>query len=251
MGEENREIIARRKDKVIYREGNKVVKLFGEKYSDSDVLNEALNQARIAETGLRVPKLYEVKAMGGQSAIVMEYVEGRTFDSLLAEYPNRQGEILDELVRIQLDVHAHRHLLLTKYIDKLKLKILASDLDASTRYDLSMRLDGMPRHTHVLHGDFLPSNVLLSEDGKAHILDWSHASQGNSTADATKSYLLLRLAGMDALAEEYIARFCRAAGVTFAYMREWIPLIAAAQLLKTEDEGRRKQLLKWTYEEEL
>ena len=45
-------VIAQRKHKTIYRDGDKTVKVFDAEYSKADVLNEALNQARIEETGL-------------------------------------------------------------------------------------------------------------------------------------------------------------------------------------------------------
>ena len=49
-------IIAVRKNKTLYRDGDKVLKVFDESYSKADVLNEALNQARIEETGLHTPQ---------------------------------------------------------------------------------------------------------------------------------------------------------------------------------------------------
>ena len=55
--------------------------------------------------------------------------------------------------------------------------------------------------------------------------------------------------GLDDFAEAYIAEFCLQANVTRAYVNEWIPLIAAAQLVRTEDEKRREMLLAWTTEE--
>ena len=53
-------VIAVRNNKTIYRDGDKCVKVFNEDYSKADVLNEALNQARIEETGLNIPKIVEV-----------------------------------------------------------------------------------------------------------------------------------------------------------------------------------------------
>lgn len=243
-------IIAKRKDKVVYRDGDKLIKLFDESYSKSNILNEAINQARVAETGLNIPRFREVTVIDGKSAIVMDYIEGDTLADLMREHPAQWEGLLDKFVAIQRDVHARKHLLLTKYIDKLKRKILSSSLDASTRYDLSMRLDDMPRHTHICHGDFLPSNVILARDGTPFIVDWSHASQGNATADVTKSYLLFRLLGAEDFAEEYLSRFLRLSGVGQEYVREWIPLIAAAQLSATSDPIRRERLMKWTYGEE-
>ena len=49
-------IIAVRNNKTVYRDGDRCLKVFNEGYSKADVLNEALNQARIEETGLNIPK---------------------------------------------------------------------------------------------------------------------------------------------------------------------------------------------------
>ena len=42
-------VIAKRPTKTIYRDGDTVIKLFNEDYLKSDILNEALNQARVED----------------------------------------------------------------------------------------------------------------------------------------------------------------------------------------------------------
>ena len=46
-------VIAKRPNKTIYRDGDTCIKVFGTDFSKIDVLNEALNQARIEETELQ------------------------------------------------------------------------------------------------------------------------------------------------------------------------------------------------------
>ena len=41
--------IAERKTKTVYKDNDKTIKLFVENYSKADILNEALNQARVEE----------------------------------------------------------------------------------------------------------------------------------------------------------------------------------------------------------
>ena len=53
-------VIAERATKTVYRDGDRVVKVFNEDYSKADVLNEALNHARVEETGLCIPKILEI-----------------------------------------------------------------------------------------------------------------------------------------------------------------------------------------------
>ena len=235
------EKIFERSDKVFYRDGDKLIKRFDRSYSKSNVLNEALNQARVAETGLNIPRIHDVTLGEGGAAIVMDFVEGKTLETLLREFPEKREEFLELFVNVQQAIHAKRHLLLTKYADKLKMKIMQSD-------DLSMRVDAMPRHTHVCHGDYNPSNVILTPDGTPYILDWSHASQGNATADGVKTYFLLILGGWEELAEAYMGRSCAALGVEERYFRQWMPLIAAAQLIKATPE-KRAFFIRWVEED--
>ena len=42
--------IAKRETNSVYKEDGKTIKLFVENYSKADILNEALNQARVEET---------------------------------------------------------------------------------------------------------------------------------------------------------------------------------------------------------
>ena len=74
-------VIAKRPTKTIYRDGDTVIKLFNEDYLKSDILNEALNQARVEETGLLIPKILEVTKIDGKWAIISEYIEGTTLEN--------------------------------------------------------------------------------------------------------------------------------------------------------------------------
>ncbi|MBR0535523.1 MAG: phosphotransferase, partial [Clostridia bacterium] len=186
-------VIAVRNNKTIYRDGDKCVKVFDADYSKADVLNEALNQARIEETGLNIPKIVEVTMVEGKWAIVSEFIKGKTLQQLMDEDAEKKDEYIELLVDLQLDVHSKVCPLLNKLKDKMNRKIGASELDATTRYDLHTRLEGMPKHNKVCHGDFNPSNIIITEDGTAYILDWSHATQGNASADAARTYLLFWL----------------------------------------------------------
>ena len=44
-------VLAVRTNKTIYRDGERAVKVFGDGFKESDILNEALNHARAEETG--------------------------------------------------------------------------------------------------------------------------------------------------------------------------------------------------------
>ena len=100
-------IIAQRVGKAIYRDGEKAIKVFDKDFSKANVLNEALNQARIEETELNIPKVIEVTTIDGKWAIVSDFIEGKTLSQLMQENPEKQEEYLELFVDLQYLYYLH------------------------------------------------------------------------------------------------------------------------------------------------
>ena len=100
-------VIATRKNKTVYRDGKKCIKLFDESYSKADVLNEALNLARIEQTGINVGKLLEVTTIDGKWAIVYEYVAGETLAEKMEKDPAGIPKYIERLVDVQISIQKH------------------------------------------------------------------------------------------------------------------------------------------------
>lgn len=237
-------IIAERKAKRIYRDGDKVIKVFDSDYSKADILNEALNQARIEETSLNIPKISSVTMIDGKWAIISDYIEGKTLAQLMEENPEKFDEYLNLFVDIQINIHAQKAPLLNKLKDKMNRKISEADIDATTRYELHTRLEGMPKHNKVCHGDFNPSNIIITNDGVPYIIDWSHATQGNASADVARTYLIFCLSGREDIAKKYMDLFCKKSDTARQYIEKWLPIVAASQSVKGKPE-EREFLLSW------
>jgi uncharacterized protein (TIGR02172 family) len=232
-------------NKTVYRDGDHAVKVFDADYSKADVLNEALNQARVEETGLNIPKAIEVSKIDGKWAIVTEYISGKTLETLMKENPERIDEYLELFVELQMKVHSKKCQLLTKLKDKMNRKISIADLDENTRYELHTRLEGMPKHNKVCHGDFNPSNIIITESGIPYIIDWAHVTQGNASADVARTYLLFCLGGDKELADKYLDLFCEKSNTEKRYVQKWMPIVAASQSVKGRPE-EREFLHSWT-----
>lgn len=238
-------VIAVRANKTLYRDGDKVVKVFGEGYRKADVLNEALNHARVEETALHVPALCGVgMTEDGRWYILTEYIPGRTLAELMAEHPDQKAQYLEQFVDLQLTMHRQICPLLPRLRDKMDRKIIQTELPTATKYDLHTRLESMPRHNKLCHGDFNPTNIILRDDGTPYLLDWSHATQGNASADAARTFLLFSLAGDDETAEAYLSLFCEKSGTPRQYVQKWIPIVAASQSVKGRPE-ERELLFRW------
>ena len=237
-------VIAVRNNKTIYRDGERCIKVFNADFSKADVLNEALNQARIESTGLNIPKILEVTTIDGKWAIVSEFIKGKTLAQIMEENPEKKNEYIELLVDLQMNVHSKTCPLLNKLKDKMNRKISETTLDATTRYDLHTRLESMPKHNKVCHGDFNPSNIIITDDGTPYILDWSHATQGNASADVARTYLLFWLAGEIEGAEFYLNTFCKKSDTAKQYVQKWMPIVAASQSVKG-NEKERELLMSW------
>lgn len=237
-------VIAQRSKKTLYRDGDKCIKVFNSDYSKADVLNEALNQARVEETGLDIPKIIAVNTIDGKWAITFEYISGKTLAQLMEEEPDRKDEYMNLFVDLQLTVQSKTNPLLGKLKDKMNRKISQAELDATTRYELHTRLEGMPKHNKLCHGDFNPSNIIIAENGTPYILDWAHATQGNASADAARTYLLFCLNGDTEGAKQYLDLFCKKSDTAKQYVQKWMPIVAASQSVKG-NEKEREFLLSW------
>jgi serine/threonine protein kinase len=235
-------IIAKRPNKTLYRDGDKVIKVFNNDFSKSDVLNEALNMARVEETGLNVAKLLEVAKVhdsskdDGSWAIIYQYIEGKTMSELIKEHPDLGNGYIDSMIDLQIEVHTKKCPLLTKLKDKMLRKISLTNFDSTIKYELHTRLDSMPSHDKVCHGDFRPSNIIVSADGSPYIIDWSHVTQGNASADVARTYLTFLLGNQKESGEYYLNTFCEKTCTPRHYIEKWLPIVAASQSVKGNKE---------------
>ena len=162
----------------------------------------------------------------------------------MKENPGKLEEYMEKFVDLQLEIHSKKAPLMNKLKDKLTRQINGLNvLDATQKYELLTRLDGMPKHTKVCHGDFNPTNVIVAEDGTMTVVDWAHATQGNAGADAAMTYLLFALKDQNT-ADLYLKLFCKKTDTAKQYVEKWLPIVAAAQLEK-ENALEKDFLMKW------
>lgn len=238
--------IAKRDTKTVYRDNDSTIKLFIENYSKADILNEALNQSRVEEgTDLKIARLKEITKIDKRWALVSEHIEGKSLEDLMNEHPEKLDEYLELFVDIQLEVLSKNVPLLNRMKEKYRRRITESTLiDENTKYELSQRLEGMKNHTKLCHGDFNPSNIIITESGEHYIIDWAHATQGNASGDAAMTYLLFVMKNKTELAEKYLNLFSQKSTIDKNNIQRWIPIVAANQYTKAKEE-EKALLKKW------
>ncbi|WP_036607762.1 phosphotransferase [Oribacterium sp. P6A1] len=234
-----RELLSQGASKSIYRDGDKILKVFAKGFDKSEVFHEAFINTRVENIdGINIPKILGVYFEDGQWIIEKEYVEGKTLKQLMDENPAKMDEYIGKMVDLQMSVFSKKAPLLQKLKDKLTYQINGlNTIDSSTRYELLTRLESMPKHFKLVHGDFRPSNIIVKDDGTMYLIDWVHAAQGNASADVARTYTVLYLYDKD-VAEKYYADFCSKTNTDKTYVHKWLPIIAAANLTKKRPEEK-------------
>ena len=238
-------VLLERTDKVVTRDKNTVLKIFGPSYKVSAILNEAMNEARAAETGLPVAKVIEVLKLRDHWCIRREWVEGKTLADVMASDKKNLMKYLKEFVAIQCEIFSKTSERMGNLADKLDKQISASPLPKETRYDLHMKLQSFARGKALCHGDFNPTNVIITPKGDWRVIDWSHVRLGDPLADVARTYLLFWLSGHVAAAEKYMALACEALKVKVADVQKWLPIVAAAESSKEQSVKNHELLLHW------
>lgn len=122
-------IVAVRNNKTVFRDGEDCIKLFKEDYPKDDILNEALNQARIERTSINVPKLKAITSFDGKWGIVSEFIEGKTIAELIKGHPGNSDEYIKALVKVQRTVNAETCPMLNRQREKLVKKAILSGIE--------------------------------------------------------------------------------------------------------------------------
>ena len=133
------------------------------------------------------PKVYNLVDLSGQLGYEMEELVGELLIDVMDEdsleaYGILMGEHHRRLHDYQTD-HLklyHIHDVMKKHIDRL------IHFDEEDKIWLQDLLESLPRGRSLLHGDFMPYNLIYS-DKKLQVLDWSDAMVGPPEADIART----------------------------------------------------------------
>ncbi|MBC8533917.1 aminoglycoside phosphotransferase family protein [Yeguia hominis] len=234
-------IIAVRNNKTVYRDGDRCVKVFIGPYPQSAIYREAMNRSIFLEAGLRVPKIFEVTEIEGKPAIVSEYIRGKTLERLMRETPEQSGALLTLFVRLQREIHAKSAPAFFRLKSVLLEGLSEHDLPEPYRARLYAEAERLPDGDRICHGDFNPTNVIVTPEGKSYILDCPCAMAGIPAFDAAITYqnFLWKTPG---LAAQYLTLLCGTDDAMRASVLQLSTLAAALLYVRTKNLEQRGQL---------
>lgn len=232
---EKKKLIVKREYKEVYKCEDGIVKIFENDHPKADVFNEALNTARVEATGLDIPCVKEVSQIDGKWALLIEYKEGTTLEAMMNADPENLEKYMEDFVDLQLEMHSKKSPRLNKLKDKLSAQINGlKELDATTRYELLTRLESMPKHDKVCHGDFNPSNDNLWKERKDDDRRLGSRNTGKCQCRRCDDVSVVCLERSEK-GDLYMKLFCKKSDTARQYVQQWLPIVAAAQLSKNNE----------------
>ena len=116
----NPELIVKRSYKEVYKDGDKIVKIFEKDHPKSAVFNEALNTVRVEEAGLDIPKLDEVTQIDEKWALVIECQAGETLETVMEKDPDNLEKYMAEFVTDNTYYHMLGELPREEFVNLIK-----------------------------------------------------------------------------------------------------------------------------------
>jgi aminoglycoside phosphotransferase len=220
------ELVGRGSQAAVYARGDVAVKVYNPGCNTAAVFYEAAVLGFVEAAGLRTPRPLEVLSVAGQMCLKMSRITGQSFNKLFFGDPDREREWMDELVRLQLEIHRKQIFLPVSQRHRIRDMITVGNLDPVRRQALLAMCDRLPDGDTLCHGDFYFDNIFV-DNGAYAVMDWNEAAKGDPLVDASHSYVVLSLTGRE-VAELYLERFCAACGAEREAILRWVPVMAGS-----------------------
>lgn len=231
-----------------------VVKLYRQGWERRTAEYEYKQAVASQKTGYRVPQVQQMVEVDGRFGIVYERIEGHTMFDEIKQKPLQFIEYARMMADLHLDMHSRRAEDLDTSQDILASKINRADgLDQPTKDKVLAYLDSLPRGNKLLHGDFHPGNIMMTEKGPI-IIDWIDGNIGHPLADVARTTVLGTVGIPPSERFEriffrvfvfvYLQRYFKKSTYTRREMESWLLPVAAARLGE-EIPHEKEALIAW------
>lgn len=220
-------IIAVRNDKTVYHDGNYSLKVFRNSVPMSYILMEGFFQSVAAEIGLPVPAIHTIRQEGGRWTLVSDYIKGESLKRMYIANESERERYMERFVAEQLEIHEKTFCGLPSAKVLMQTRLCQANIPQDKKNEILSGMEKLPDGICLCHGDYTLSNVVVTDDDKYYILDWSKAALGSGNYDAAVSYVILGRSLGDETGSLYLKTYCKASGESVEDIKAWIPYVAA------------------------
>lgn len=243
---------------------NKVVKIFHKNICEASIIEELTKSKKLNETGLSVPKAFEMVNIDGRTGIVLEKVKGLPLTNYLLTNLFSALRYIKIMAKLHADIHKKNSIDLPALKSILQMKIEKSnhftDLE---KEQLVMQLHSLPDGVYLCHCDYHPNNIMVNDE-KQVIIDWADATIGDNVADLARTIIILKFGGFSEnlsimqyifqriirliLCKAYLHYYKKCMPFQAKAFRKWNAPVAAARLneqLTAKERQRLRRLIKF------
>ncbi|MDF3819999.1 aminoglycoside phosphotransferase family protein [Leptospira sp. 96542] len=173
---------------------DKILKLFHNGYLESEIDLELANTKEVNRLSATEVNCYEKIKIGDRVGLVFDNIQGFS----LTKLPDKNPVTFFSIGKILATLHADLHRKKTTNLKDIKTLILGllkseplSFLSESEKKKLEVIIQKLPDGNSILHMDFHPENVIIT-NGKKIIIDWMTALKGPAEADVAFTVLLFK-----------------------------------------------------------
>ena len=231
----------------VHHTENRVLRIFSGESAGNKVKKEYQLMKTIYEAGYPVPEVYHSDTSGdiiGKPFILMKRIMGKTLDDT---YRNETPEEIDKGLNLLFGLFLRLHRLdITAFIDLPSIAYKEDATQTILDYYSSCVTEGLPwmepvvlwleenkpetslEPQSLLHRDYHGMNVMIGEDDKPYVIDWSAAMIGDYRIDLAWTILLYTTFGGEFFRDLIIGKYSELSGKTIEDI-EFYEVVAATR----------------------
>jgi uncharacterized protein (TIGR02172 family) len=165
-----------------------ILKLFYDWFGLENIELEAKNTRAVHACGIPSPEVGDIIQVDGRYGLVYQRLDGDNMYKMVQRKPWKVFRYEQRMAALQTALHT-----CTLKADlPFQRQILECNIQRAIALPTLLRskalaaLDALPDGDRICHGDFWPSNILMTSKGD-YIIDWFRASRGNPLADLART----------------------------------------------------------------
>lgn len=169
---------------------NRVVKLFFAGRDNASVERERQLSNLAFRGGVPTPQCLGVVELEGRLGLVFKRLQGETMLGMFSRKPWRIASLSRQFARLHVQVHSVGVETGLAFSEKIIEGCASTGYGAEVRESVTKLLQNC-QETSLVHGDFHPDNIMVTENG-LYVIDWSNGARGCAAADVAMSSVTLR-----------------------------------------------------------
>lgn len=185
-------VIGEGKNSIVYRlDEDKIIKVYKPKNTMEDIENEHNSAQKALLMGMPTAVSYDIVRVGNLYGTIFELVNARSVIGCIYDEPENKQKYIKMFAEFLKEINAIEakpgELPSRKERYELALSRIQAEISEEEYASLKTLMDSVPESNNIVHGDYQPNNVMVSEN-ELLIIDMDTLSVGDPIFDLVSCY---------------------------------------------------------------